>query len=219
MRLLLLEDDLILGEGLRDYLRTEGHVVDWCARLAQAEATRGEPYDCLLVDWQLPDGSGLAWLRARRAHGDTTPALMLTARDRLEDRVMGLDQGADDYLVKPFAPEELAARLRALARRLVSAAVPRLSFGGIEVDLQARGAWRDGQPVDLTAREWMVLEALALRAGRIVPKNDLERLVLGQDSEVASNVLEVHISSLRRKLGAALIETVRGLGYRIGQHA
>ena len=219
MRLLLLEDDLILGEGLRDYLRTEGHVVDWCSRLAQAEALRGEPYDALLVDWQLPDGSGLAWLRARRAHGDTTPALMLTARDRLEDRVMGLDQGADDYLVKPFAPEELAARLRALARRLASAAVPRLSFGGVEVDLQARGAWRDGQPVDLTAREWMVLEALALRAGRIVPKNDLERLVLGQDSEVASNVLEVHISSLRRKLGAALIETVRGLGYRIGQQA
>ncbi|ACB34133.1 two component transcriptional regulator, winged helix family [Leptothrix cholodnii SP-6] len=219
MRLLLLEDDLILGEGLRDYLRTEGHVVDWCSRLAHAEALRGEPYDALLVDWQLPDGSGLAWLRGRRAHGDTTPALMLTARDRLEDRVMGLDQGADDYLVKPFAPEELAARLRALARRLASAAVPRLSFGGVEIDLQARTAWRDGPRIELTAREWMVLEALALRAGRIVPKPDLERLVLGQDSEVVSNVLEVHISSLRRKLGATLIETVRGLGYRMGQQA
>jgi two-component system, OmpR family, response regulator len=219
MRLLLLEDDLILGEGLRDYLRTEGHVVDWCSRLAHAEALRGEPYDALLVDWQLPDGSGLAWLRARRAHGDTTPALMLTARDRLEDRVMGLDQGADDYLVKPFAPEELAARLRALARRLASAAVPRLSFGSVEIDLQARTAWRDGQRVELTAREWTVLEALALRAGRIVPKLDLERLVLGQDSEVVSNVLEVHISSLRRKLGATLIETVRGLGYSMGQQA
>jgi DNA-binding response OmpR family regulator len=143
MRLLLLEDDDILGEALRDYLRADGHGVDWFRTLQQAEAARGEPFDALLVDWQLPDGSGLDWLRARRVKGDTTPALMLTAR------------------------------------------------------------------------EWTLLEALALRAGRIVPKADLERLVHGFDSEVSSNALEVHVSSLRRKLGRDLIETVRGLGYRL----
>jgi two-component system OmpR family response regulator len=219
MRLLLLEDDDILGEALRDFLRGEGHAVDWCRSLGDAEACRGEPYDALLVDWQLADGSGLAWLRGRRARGDATPALMLTARDRLADRVEGLDHGADDYLVKPFAPEELAARLRALARRLAGAGRRRARFGSVEVDLGARAAWRDGRRAELTAREWSVLEALVLRAGRIVPKPDLERLVLGFDAELASNALEVHVSSLRRKLGRTLIETVRGLGYRIGEAA
>ncbi|RZS56768.1 response regulator transcription factor [Sphaerotilus mobilis] len=215
MRLLLIEDDEILGEGLRDYLRAEGHVVDWCTRLSQADATRGEPYDVLLIDWQLPDGSGVAWLRNLRSRGDATPALVLTARDSLSDRIEGLDQGADDYLVKPVAPEELAARLRGVARRTAAAPQARLCFGDVEVDLQARAVWRAGARIDLTAREWTVLEALALRAGRIVAKVDLERLVLGMDSDVASNVLEVHISSLRRKLGRDLVETVRGLGYRL----
>ena len=167
-----------------------------------------------MVDRQLPDGSGLDWLRARRAHGDATPALMLTARDRLVDRVRGLDSGADDYLVKPFAPEELAARLRAICRRGAGASAARLVAGPVTIDLHARAAYRDEQRVDLTAREWTVLEALALRAGRIVPKADLERLVHGFDSEISSNALEVHISSLRRKLGRELVETVRGLGYR-----
>lgn len=216
MRLLLIEDDDILGEGLRDYLRAEGHGVDWCRRLAETLAYRGEPYDALLVDWQLPDGSGLQWIRERRARGDATPALMLTARDRIDDRVQGLDEGADDYLVKPFAPEELAARLRALNRRLASATTSKLRFAAVEVDLAARAVTVDGNAVDVTAREWAVLEALALRAGRIVPKADLEKIVLGFDSEVASNALEVHVSALRRKLGRELIDTVRGLGYRIG---
>lgn len=216
MRLLLLEDDDILGEGLRDFLRAEGHVVDWCRSLGDARALRGEPFDALLVDWQLPDGSGLDWLRARRTRGDFTPALMLTARDRVGDRVHGLDGGADDYLVKPVAPEELAARLRALGRRAAGAPGARRRFGPVEIDLTARAVRVDGRRVELTAREWAVLEALALRAGRIVPKTDLERLVLGFESELASNALEVHVSALRRKLGRALIETVRGLGYRIG---
>ncbi|WP_305748106.1 response regulator transcription factor [Leptothrix discophora] len=215
MRLLLIEDDLILGEGLRDFLRSEGHVVDWCTRLSQAEGTRGEPYDGLLIDWQLPDGSGLAWLRALRSHGDHTPALVLTARDSLDDRIHGLDQGADDYLVKPFAPEELAARLRVVARRSAAAPQSRLTFGEVELDLHARAVWRAGERAELTAREWTVLEALALRAGRIVAKSDLDRLVLGMDSDVASNVVEVHISNLRRKLGRHLIDTVRGMGYRM----
>jgi two-component system OmpR family response regulator len=214
MRLLLIEDDDILGEGLRDYLRADGHGVDWFRSLKAADAARNEPFDALLVDWQLPDGSGLDWLRARRARGDATPALMLTARDRLVDRVQGLDSGADDYLVKPFAPEELAARLRAICRRGTGAPTARLMAGPVTIDLHARAAYRDEERVDLTAREWTVLEALARRAGRIVLKADLERLVHGFDSEISSNALEVHVSSLRRKLGRDLIETVRGLGYR-----
>lgn len=215
MRLLLLEDDLLLGEGLRDFLRADGQVVDWCSTMAEAQGLRGEVFDALLVDWHLPDGSGLDWLRARRARGDTTPALMLTARDLLHERVAGLDGGADDYLVKPFAPEELAARVRAIGRRLGGSATGLVDFGSVRVDLRARSSLRDGQRVELTAREWAVLEALALRAGRIVPKAELEQIVLGFDSELASNALEVHVSSLRRKLGRDLISTVRGLGYRM----
>jgi two-component system OmpR family response regulator len=216
MRLLLIEDDDILGEGLRDFLRGEGHGVDWCRCLRDAQACVGETYDALLLDWQLPDGSGLDWLRDRRRRGDRTPALMLTARDRLGDRIEGLDHGADDYLVKPFAPEELSARLRAVTRRGAGGTTSRRRFGAVEVDLAARSACVDGAPVELTAREWAVLEALALRAGRIVSKAQLEQLVLGFEAEVASNALEVHVSALRRKLGRALIDTVRGLGYRIG---
>jgi two-component system, OmpR family, response regulator len=215
MRLLLLEDDDILGEALRDYLRAEGHGVDWFRALSQAEAARGEPFDAWLVDWQLPDGSGLDWLRARRAHGDATPALMLTARDRLTDRVIGLDSGADDYLVKPFAPEELSARLRSVCRRSAGHGQVRVQIGAATIDLRARAVYRDAQRIELTAREWAVLESLALRSGRIVPKADLERLVHGFDAEINSNALEVHISSLRRKLGRDTIETVRGLGYRV----
>jgi len=215
MRLLLVEDDDILGEALRDYLRAEGHAVDWFRDLQHADAARGEPFDAWLLDWQLPDGSGLDWLRARRAKGETTPALMLTARDRLTDRVASLDGGADDYLIKPFAPEELAARLRAVCRRSAGAADARVRAGDVLIDLHARAAIRDGQRVELTAREWSLLEALALRSGRIVLKTELERLVHGFDTEIASNALEVHISSLRRKLGRDLIATVRGLGYRL----
>jgi two-component system, OmpR family, response regulator len=216
MRLLLLEDDPTLGEGLRDFLRTDGHRVDWCTSLAATAALRDEPYDVWLVDWQLPDGSGVDWLMARRAQGDATPALLLTARDRVGDRIAGLDAGADDYLVKPFAPEELAARLRAVSRRSgAGAAQARKVLGEVTVDLSARTASVSGARVELTAREWALLEAMVLRAGRIVPKVELEKLVLGFDSVVASNALEVHISALRRKLGRELIETVRGLGYRV----
>ena len=215
MRLLLLEDDALLGEGLRDYLQGDGHVVDWCRSLDEARAREGEPFDALLVDWQLPDGSGLDWLRSRRARGDQTPALMLSARDRLQHRIEGLDSGADDYLVKPFAPEELVARLRALGRRMGGGGAALRRFGDIDIDLTAKAVRSGGARVDLTAREWAVLEALVLRAGRIVPKTDLERLVLGFESELASNALEVHVSALRRKLGRELIETVRGLGYRV----
>ncbi len=215
MRLLLLEDDPILGSGLRAYLLAEGHVVDWCQRVAQAAVLSGEAYDALLVDWQLPDGSGLDWVRALRRAGDKTPVVVLTARDLLSDRIQGLDSGADDYLVKPFDPEELSARIRAVCRRSSGHAGDRLVFGPLQIDLTERSAYRDGARVDLTSREWALTEALALRAGRVVAKSDLDGLVLGLDAEVSSNALEVHVSSLRKKLGREAIETVRGMGYRL----
>lgn len=214
MRLLLLEDDITLGEALGDFLRSDGHLVDWCTTLAQARTLISEPYDAWLLDWNLPDGSGIDWLKSLRAKGLKVPALVLTARDLLADRIQGLDSGADDFLVKPFAPEELCARLRAIARRLIGSA-QRKTFGPVQVDLTAKAVWRDGQRVELTAREWTLLEALVLRTGRIVSRNDLEALVLGFDGELASNAIEVHIFKLRHKLGKALIDTVRGLGYRI----
>ncbi|PXW99438.1 two-component system OmpR family response regulator [Sphaerotilus hippei] len=216
MRLLLLEDDTTLGEGLAAFLRSEGHLVDWFTRLAQVRTLGAEPYDTLLVDWQLPDGSGLDWIASLRRHGNVTPIVVLTARDLIRDRIQGLDSGADDYLVKPFDPEELAARVRALGRRWSGLAGHRRRIGPVEVDLTAKAVWHDGRAVDLTAREWTLLEALLLRSGRIVAKSDLESLVHGFQSEHVSNTLEVHVSSLRRKLGRELIETVRGLGYRIG---
>ena len=215
MRLLLLEDDTILGEGLRDYLRAEGHAVDWFVRLLDVATLADEPYDAMLVDWQLPDGSGLEWVRILRARGVETPILMLTARDLLTDRIRGLDTGADDYMVKPFEHEELVARVRAVRRRSSGSASPRLRAGEVEIDLAARAAYVSGVRADLTGREWTVLEALVLRPGRLVPKSTLEALMLGFESEVSSNALEVHISGIRRKLQPGLIETVRGMGYRI----
>jgi len=216
MRLLLIEDDELLGGGLCDFLRVEGHAVEWARRLGDIDAYRGEPFDAYLLDWQLPDGSGLNWLKARRKSGDLTPVLMLTARDLLQDRLRGLDSGADDYIVKPFAPEEIAARVRAICRRSAGSAGARVRVGDVEVDLDARCAWLDDERIELTSREWSVLEALVLRPGRIVTKADLERLVLGFETELASNAIEVHVSSLRKKLGRDLVETVRGMGYRVG---
>ena len=215
MRLLLLEDDRTLGDGLAAYLRSEGHCVDWVQRLQEVKALDGEEYDALLVDWQLPDGSGLDWVKALRQRGVATPILVLTARDRLADRIHGLDSGADDYLLKPFAPEELSARIRAATRRAAGTSTARLRFGEVEIDMTQKAAYRGAARVDLTAREWSLLEALARRAGRIVSRRELEALVHGADGGPASNALEVHLSSLRRKLGRELVETVRGLGYRI----
>jgi two-component system, OmpR family, response regulator len=221
MRLLLLEDDPLLGEGLRDFLAAEGHVVDWCRNLASARATLlGEPFDAWLLDWQLPDGSGQAWLAELRRAGQQTPALLLTARDALADRITGLDAGADDYLVKPFAPEELAARLRGLLRRQQGGVQGLRLQQGVQVDFAGRRAWYQGTAVELTAREWAVLEALGLRTGRWVAKDVLERLVLGFTGEpAASNALEVHVANLRRKLGRDSIESRRGMGYRVQAEA
>lgn len=216
MRLLLIEDDETLGEALSAFLRLEGHLVDWFKRLLDAQTVMSEPYDALLVDWQLPDGSGLDWIKRLRERGGTVPIIMITARDLLSERIRGLDSGADDYLVKPFQPEELAARLRALSRRAVTQGAPRVRLGeGAELDLTAKQAFWHGVAVELTAREWNVLGALVARAGRVVSKSDLEALSTGFEGESTSNTLEVHVFNLRRKLGRDCIETVRGLGYRV----
>ncbi|MFO1190919.1 MAG: response regulator transcription factor [Rhodoferax sp.] len=215
MRLLLLEDDAILGEALRDYLRAEGHVVDWFTRLQQAQWASREPYDALLVDWQLPDGSGVEWVRQLRDQGLALPILVMTARDLLADRIQGLDSGADDYLVKPFEPEELVARIRAVRRRSSAQGAPRMRLGALEIDSTAREVWREGERVELTLREWALLDALVTRAGRIVAKQDLEALVAGFDGHVSGNTLEVHVYNLRRKLGHDVIQTVRGRGYQV----
>ena len=216
MRLLLLEDDLILGEGLRDYLAAEGHLVDWFTRLAATRAVVGEPYDALLVDWQLPYGSGVEWVQALRNRGLTTPVLVMTARDQISDRIEGLDSGAGDYLVKPFNPAELTARIRPVRRRSGAHGAARVCIGSVEVDANARSVYRGGERVDLTAREWALLDALLTRAPRVVSKADLDTLTTGFDGESASNALELHVFNLRRKLGRDTIETVRGMGYRIG---
>jgi two-component system OmpR family response regulator len=215
MRLLLIEDDALLGEGLHEFLAAEGHAVRWCRSLGEVSAVEDQAFDAWLVDWQLPDGSGRDWVAQRRRARDRTPALMLTARDRLDDRIAGLDAGADDYLVKPFAPEELAARLRAVQRRQRPATT--FVVGEAMLDLEAHAASTPAGRVELTAREWTLVEALAQRAGRVVAKSDLEQLVLGAADPPSSNALEVHVSSLRRKLGRDVVETVRGLGYRLGE--
>lgn len=214
MHLLLLEDDETVGDGLCAVLTRERHQVDWVRSLAQARTRMDTTHDALLIDWNLPDGSGIDWLRALRSRGVFTPAIVLTARDAVRDRITGLDSGADDFLVKPFDTEELSARLRALTRRLVAHATRR-PFGEVQLDVVARAAWRGGLVVELTAREWALVEALALRAGRIVARSDLEAIVCGEDAALASNALEVHVSHVRSKLGRGFIETIRGLGYRL----
>jgi len=214
MRILLIEDDPVLGDGLKDFIESDGHVVEWVRTLAQARAAlAGQPFDAWVVDWQLPDGSGQAWLQAQRGAGHATPALLATARDQLTDRLRGLNNGADDYLVKPFEPEELVARLQAVTRRATGRASNVYAKGALQMDLQARNAHVNGESVMLTAREWAIAEALLLRQGRTVSKDVLENLVMGFDGSISGNALEVHISSIRRKLGRDTIETRRGLGY------
>ena len=218
MRLLLVEDDTTLGDAVRDYLAEQGHVVDWATCLAAAREAVTEPFDAILLDWRLPDGSGVEWLRSLRAREGLNrhvPVLVLTARDRLDDRVEGLDAGADDYLTKPFELAELAARVRAVSRRAMGQPHTVLRAGPMEIDLAARTVHLDGSEVELTAREYALLETLMRRRGRIVPRDQLQQLLYGFESDVASNTIEVHISSLRRKLGHEAIETVRGMGYRV----
>ena len=217
MRILLIEDDAVLGAAVRDQIAGDGHSVDWVQRLDAADtAIAGVPYDLVLLDLMLPDGRGLPFLRRLRARGEATPVIILTALDQVSDRIEGLNAGADDYLVKPFDLAELSARIGSVARRYGGNPNPLITHGPLQIDLAARSIHRDGLPVQLTAREWALLEAFLSRRGQLLSKAQLEDKLYAFDAEVESNTIEVHVSRLRKKLGADLIVTERGLGYRLG---
>jgi two-component system response regulator QseB len=216
MRVLLAEDDAMIGAAVRDRLRAQGFALDWVrdGRAADA-ALAGDVYDLLLLDLGLPGRDGLDVLKALRGRGSTLPVVILTARDAVDDRVAGLDAGADDYVVKPFDLKELEARLRAVLRRRAGSASSVIEHGRLSLDLASHELRRDGVPVPVSPREFALLHALLERPGRILSRAQLEERLYGWGEEVGSNVVEVHIHSLRRKLGADLIRNVRGVGYRI----
>ncbi len=214
MRVLLAEDDALLGDALRAGLRQAGFQVDWVRDGEAAERElRGEPYAAAVLDLGLPRRDGLDVLAAVRQAGIRLPVLVLTARDAVPDRIRGLDLGADDYVVKPVDLEELAARLRALVRRAHGQAEALLHAGGVTLDPAARRVTLAGEPVPLSTREFDLLHALMLDAGRVLSREQLEQRLYGWGTEVDSNAVEVHVHHLRRKLGTALIQTVRGVGY------
>ena len=216
MRLLLVEDDSMIGAAAQQGLRQEGHTVDWVRDGREAEAAlAATPYDLVLLDLGLPRRDGLSVLRGWRAKGVEVPVVVITARDAVADRVAGLDAGADDYLVKPFDLDELSARIRAVARRRAGRGSATIRVGELEIDTAARRVARKGQEVALSAREYALLEALADRPGAYLTRAQLEERLYGWDEEIASNAVEVHIHALRRKLGAEAIRNVRGLGYTL----
>ena len=217
MRILLVEDDPGLGAAVRDQIAGEGHAADWVQLLADAgHALRTAGYDLVLLDLMLPDGRGIDFLRQRRAAGDVTPVIILTARDQITDRIAGLNAGADDYLVKPFDLAELSARIGAVGRRYAGNPNPLIELGPYSIDLAGRSIIGPHGDVGLTQREWVILECLLQRPGQLVPKSALEERLYSFDAEVESNTIEVYVSRLRKKLGAGIIETQRGLGYRLG---
>tara|TARA_R110002110_G_scaffold18688_6_gene78335 strand:- start:5089 stop:5748 length:660 start_codon:yes stop_codon:yes gene_type:complete len=217
MRVLLIEDDTVLGAAVRDQIAADGHSVDWATRLDGAgDHLAVATYDLILLDLMLPDGRGQPFLRALRQQGNATPVIILTALDQISDRIEGLNAGADDYMVKPFDLSELSARLNAVARRYSGNPNPLVTLGDLEIDQAARSVHRAGRPVPLTAREWVLLEAFLQHPGQLLSKAQLEERLYSFDTEIESNTIEVHVSRLRKKLGRDLIETVRGLGYRLG---
>jgi len=216
VRLLLVEDDPMVGESIRDGLGQEGYTVDWVRDGKGAETALGaEPYAAVLLDLGLPRMDGLDVLRAARAKRNDVPILVITARDAVADRIKGLDAGADDYLVKPFDLDELAARVRALVRRAEGRAEPIVRHGPIALDPATRAVTLRGRPVELSGREFALLQALLARPGAVLSRAQLEERLYGWDEEVGSNAVEVHIHNLRRKLGADTIRNVRGVGYTI----
>jgi two-component system OmpR family response regulator/two-component system response regulator QseB len=216
MRILLVEDDDLLGSGLKAGLGQHGFAVDWVRDGVAAERElRAGQYEAAVLDLGLPRQDGMDALRAARAAGVSTPVVVLTARDAVRSRIQGLDGGADDYLVKPIDLGELAARLRALARRAHGVATQRLTLGAVSLDPAARQAWQGDAAIELSTREFDLLRVLMLNADRVLSREQLEQHLYAWGSEVSSNTIEVHIHNLRRKLGPGLIETVRGVGYVI----
>lgn len=216
MRILLVEDDPQLGDGLSVGLRQAGFAVDWLSDGQAADlALASESFDFVVLDLGLPQLAGMEILRRARRRGQTMPVLILTARDATGDKVAGLDAGADDYLVKPIDLDELTARIRALTRRSAGRAAPLLLHGDLALDPAARQVTRAGHPIELSGREFSLLQALLENAGRVLTRSQLEQSLYGWGDEPDSNALEVHIHHLRRKLGSELIRTLRGVGYSI----
>ncbi len=216
MRILIVEDTTDLSDAVQRHLRGQGHAVDAAATRDEAEAAWDvTEYDAILLDLGLPDGSGLQLLRARRAQGDRTPVLIATARDQISDRIAGLDAGADDYVVKPYDLDELAARLRAHARRAGGDPAAQVTLGEFRMDRAGGRLFRGTEEIRLTSREWAVLDALVAARGRVLSRQALEERLYAFDDEIAGNAVEVYVSRLRAKLGAEVIETRRGLGYLV----
>ena len=216
MRILIVEDDPVLSDGLRVGLSLFGATLDTVSTCVDGHAALAlTEFDALVLDLGLPDGCGLDLLRELRARGDRTPVLLLTALDEVADRIKGLDAGADDYLGKPFDLDELGARVRAISRRQSGRASPFLSCGGIVLDPAQLSVTKNDEPVSLSRREFAVLTALMDRPGTIRSKDNLEERLYGWQEEIESNTVEVHVHNLRAKLGRHVIETVRGVGYRM----
>ena len=216
MRLLLIEDDPILGDGLDAGLTQAGYRVEWIDDGKSAlRAMRSDTFDLVVLDLGLPNLDGLEILQQVRDRGDVTPILILTARDALEDRISGLDMGADDYLTKPFDLEELTARMRAIHRRSIGEPTPQQHYRNITLDPAARTVTQNGTAIDLTRHEFSILEILFANIGRSVTKERLEESLYGWEDGAESNTIEVHIHHLRKKLGKEIIHTVRGIGYQL----
>ena len=216
MRLLLVEDDRMIGEAVRKGLAIEGFSVDWALDGRHAElAIANGVYDLVLLDLGLPRKNGLAVLADLRRRGSTVPVLIVTARDALPERIEGLNAGADDYLVKPFHLEELVARVRALLRRNQGRGSPEVARGALRLNPVTHEVSLRGAPVELSAKEFALLHALVEKPGAVLSREQLEEKLYGWGDEVASNAVEVHIHNLRRKLGAAAIRNIRGVGYRV----
>lgn len=216
MRVLLIEDTTGLGEAVRDQIRDDGHAVDWVQSLSFAEASvKATSYNLILLDLMLPDGNGFDFLKSLRKSGDSTPVIILTARDQVSDRIEGLNAGADDYLVKPFDLSELSARVGAVARRYRGDPNPLVKIGHLEIDLSEHRIKANGQAVELTAREWALFEGFVQRPGMLLSRSQLEDRLYQFGAEIESNTIEVYISRLRKKLGRDVIITVRNMGYRL----
>ena len=217
MRILLIEDDPGLGGAVRDQIAAEGHMPDLAPTLAYArDLLATMPYDLILLDLGLPDGRGIDFLRNLRTKGSVTPVMILTAHDRITERIEGLNAGADDYMVKPFDLAELSARIAAVARRYSGNPNPLITLGKLEIDLAAHAIHGPDGQIDLSQREWIIFESLLQRPGQIVSKSQIEDQIYAFDSEVESNTIEVYVSRLRKKLGKDVVQTLRGLGYRLG---
>jgi len=218
MRILLVEDDRMIGQAVLDALRAEHHAADWVRDGELADTVlRTEHFDAVVLDLGLPGRGGLQVLQALRARGEAVPVLVATARDAVADRIAGLDAGADDYLVKPFDTHELIARLRALVRRSAGRGDPVFRRGHLVLNLATREVSLDNRPVQLSAREWAVLEPMLLRPGAVFSRAQLEEKLYGWKEDISSNAVEVYIHGVRKKLGADLIQTVRGLGYVVAR--